>query len=101
MLTVDKIENKYLVTFYNINRLNVVNSKEIESNLMSLIMNEGVELTLNFSGINFIDSAGFDVLSNIQKESETKSVKLKLINLSEDLKELIKLVELDHVFQLN
>lgn len=101
MLTVDLVENKYLVSFYNVSKLNVLNSKEIESQLLQLVCKKDSNLILNFSGIKFIDSSGFEVLMNIYKESRINDSAVNFINLSDDLKELVKLVELDQVFQLN
>ncbi|MCD4834355.1 MAG: STAS domain-containing protein [Bacteroidales bacterium] len=101
MLTVDHIENTYLASFYNVSRLNVLNSKEIELQLLPLINQSESNLTLNLSGIKFIDSSGFETLLSLYKVAKLNNSNLKLINLSEDLVELIKLVELDRVFQLN
>jgi len=101
MLTVNKVENKYVVSFYNMNKLNILNSNEIESKLIPLISQDGSNLTLNFSGIKFIDSSGFDVLLKVYNASKSSSAELNFINLSEDLMELMQLVELDQVFQLN
>ena len=101
MLTVDKIENKYLVSFYDVSKFNILNSKEIESKLLPLVSQKDSNLILNFSGIRFIDSSGFEVLMNIFKTSKNNNSDLNLINLSEDLMELMELVEMDQVFQLN
>ena len=101
MLTVDQIENKYLVSFYNVSKLNILNSKEIESQILPLVCNKDSNLILNFSGINFIDSTGFEVLMNIYKTSRINNADVNFINLSDDLMELMELVELDQVFQLN
>jgi len=101
MLTVDKVENKYVVTFYNINKLNILNSKELELKLIPLVSQENTSLILNFAGIKFIDSSGFDVLLKTFKVSTSSNSSLRFINLSDELMELLKLVELDNVFQLN
>ncbi|MBI9055578.1 MAG: STAS domain-containing protein [Bacteroidales bacterium] len=101
MLEVNKVENKYVVSFYNMNKLNVLNSNEIETKLFNLINQEGSSLALNFSGIKFIDSSGFDMLLKIYRVAKENNSELRFINLSEDLMELMRLVELETVFQLN
>lgn len=101
MITVDHIENTYLVSFFNTTKLNVLNSKEIESQLLPLVSQQDSNLTLNLNGINFIDSSGFETLLSLYKTTRINNANLRLINVSEDLVELIKLVELDQVFQLN
>ncbi len=101
MITVDHIENTYLVSFFNMTRLNVLNSKDIEEKLIPMVKQEEALLTLNFSGIKFIDSSGFEVLLNLYKTARENNSKLHLINLSDELVELVELVKLDHVFQIN
>lgn len=101
MLTVDKVENKYVVSFYNINKLNILNAKELELKLIPLVSQSESSLIINFAGIKFIDSSGFDVLLNIFKASNLNNSSLRFINLSDELMELMELVELDKVFQLN
>lgn len=101
MLTVDQVENKYLVSFYNVSKLNILNSKEIESQLLPLVCKKDSNLVLNFSGIRFIDSTGFEVLMNIYKTSRVNDADVNFINMSDELMELVKLVELEKIFQLN
>jgi anti-anti-sigma factor len=101
MITVDHIENTYLVSFFNTTKLNVLNAKETESQLIPLVNQQDSILTLNLNGIKFIDSSGFEMLLSLYKAAKIKNAKLNLINVSEDLTELIKLVELDQVFELS
>ena len=101
MITVDQKENTYLASFSDISKLNVLNSKEIESRLLPLVSHAESNLTLNLSGIKFIDSSGFETLLSLYKTAKINNANLNLINLSDDLIDLVKLVELDSVFQLN
>jgi len=101
MITIDHIENTYLASFFNVTKLNVLNSKEIEKQLLPMVSQPDSNLTLNFSGIKFIDSAGFETLLSLYKIAKINNSNLNLINLSEELIELVKLVKLDHVFQMN
>ena len=101
MLTVDQIENKYHVSFCDVSKFNILNSKEIEAELSVLASRPESNLTLNFSGIKFIDSSGFEALLKVYNTSKINNSDFKLVNLSEELIELVKLVELDQVFQLN
>ncbi len=101
MLTVDQFDNKYMVSFSNVTKLNILNSSEIESELSSLVSKADSNLTLNFSGIRFIDSSGFETLLKVYKTSKLNNSNVNLINLSDELMELIQLVELDRVFEIN
>jgi len=101
MITVDHIENTYLVSFFNVTKLNVLNSKELESRLLPMVRQKNSILKLNLNGIKFIDSSGFEALLNLYKSAKINSANLRLMNVSDDLTELIRLVELDQVFELN
>jgi anti-anti-sigma factor len=79
----------------------VLNAKETESQLIPLVKQQGTTLTLNLNGIKFIDSSGFEMLLSLYKTAKINNATLRLINVTDELTELIKLVELDHVFELN
>ncbi|MFP4023788.1 MAG: STAS domain-containing protein [Thiohalospira sp.] len=100
MLTVDHLENKYIVSFYNVSRLNILNAPEIEQKVIPIINNPETNLIMNFSGINFIDSAGFETLLKIYRTSRINNSTFRFMNVSNEIKELISLVELDHVFEI-
>ena len=101
MVRIDQIENSYLASFNNMSKLNVLNSKDIELQLLPLVSQPDSKLTLNFSGIKFIDSSGFETLLSLYKVAKTNNSDLNLTNLSDELLELVNLVKLDTVFQLN
>lgn len=101
MITVDQIENSYLASFYNMSKLNILNSKDVELQLLPLISQSDSILTLNFSGVKFIDSSGFETLLSLNKTAKANKSNLSLINMSEELLELVNLVKLDSVLQLN
>lgn len=100
MLTVDHLENKYIVSFYNVSRLNILNAHEIEQKVLPIFNNPETHLIMNFSGINFIDSAGFETLLKIYRTSRINNSTFRFMNVSDEIKELIKLVELDHIFEI-
>ncbi|MEA2106147.1 MAG: STAS domain-containing protein [Bacteroidota bacterium] len=100
MLTVDHLRNKYIVSFYNVSRLNILNAAEIEQKVLPIVTNPGTQLLINFSGINFIDSAGFETLLKVYRVSRINNSTFKFMNVSDEIKELIKLVELEHIFEI-
>ena len=80
MITVDQIENTYLVSFFNISKLNILNYKEIELQLLPMVSQKGSSLTLNLNGIRFVDSSGFEALLSLYKTAKINDSNLKLIN---------------------
>lgn len=73
----------------------------MEAQLLPFVTRSESNLKLNFSGIKFIDSFGFETLLSLYKVAQNHHTNINLINLSEELIELVKLVELDRVFKLN
>jgi len=100
MLTVNHLENKYIVSFYNVSRLNILNANEIEQKVLPIIHNQGTHLIMNFSGIKFIDSTGFEMLLKIYRTSRINNSTFDFINISDEIKELFKLVELEKIFEI-
>ncbi len=100
MVNINQIDGEYHVSFNNIPKLNIINSKEIESQLIDLTRKEGNGLVLNLSEIKFIDSAGFESLLNVYRSAKMNNTSFKLMNVSDEAFELLKLVELDRVFEL-
>jgi len=100
MVSINQIDGEYHVSFNNIPKLNIINSKEIESQLIDLTRKEGNGLVLNLSEIKFIDSTGFESLLNVYRSAKMNNTSFKLMNVSDEAFELLKLVELDRVFEL-
>jgi anti-anti-sigma factor len=55
----------------------------------------GISVIFNLEGIRFIDTAGFEVLKNITEHARNYGSEFKLCNLSDDVKELMTLLELE------
>ncbi|MHA1754678.1 MAG: STAS domain-containing protein [Candidatus Odinarchaeia archaeon] len=85
-MSIEQLNNQNVVSF-DVNKINILNSEEIETKLTNLIKNSKSGLTLNLSNVNFIDSTGFRMLSKLKSMLD-----IKLINISNDLQELFTLV---------
>lgn len=87
-MSIEQLHNQNVVSF-DVNKINILNSKEIETKLIDL-MNKSksrCKLTLNLSNIKFIDSTGFGMLSKLKS-----MLNFKVINISNELQELFTLV---------
>ena len=98
MFEVNKINNTYIISLTNTNRFNTIIAKRIKGRLIRLIEQPGIGLILDFKGIHFIDSNGFDTLLVISKAAKTYGSKFYMYNISEEVRELINLVQLNNVF---
>lgn len=100
ILEYKKVDNGILVSFKYISKLSVINANQVEEELQHVIRHGETSLFLDFSTIEFIDTAGFQALLSIHIDSKLNHVKFVLVNVTEDILELFKLVKLDHVFEM-
>lgn len=85
-MSIEQLHNENVVSF-DVSKINILNSKEIETNLIDLMNKSKCKLTLNLSNIKFIDSTGFGMLFKLKR-----ILNLKVINISNELQELFTLV---------
>ena len=96
---VRKEENREGLTirFNNTKRLNILNREIIKRELDQSLRNNYKSTILDLGGIEFIDSSVFSVLLEHEKRAELRGRKFHLSNVSEDVKELIHLLNLHEV----
>jgi len=99
MLKVEKIGNVLVVTFNLENKLNVTVSQKIKLEITKLITPHS-KLVINLEGINYIDSTGFGMMLSILRTCKNNHSDLKLCNIAPEVMELIKLLQLQTVFDI-
>lgn len=100
MLKVDLINNVYVASFENINRFNALITEPVKEQLNNLFNKPNTKLILNLEGINFIDSSGFGVFLSIMKTASINFGHFKICNISKEVMELFKLLQLHNVFEI-
>ncbi len=95
MLIIAKEGNQATVELVHGNRLNTLLSVEVEQQLQGLVEEPGSLVVFNLEGIRFIDTAGFKMLQEITSHATRYASKFKLCNVSDDVRELIILLELE------
>jgi anti-anti-sigma factor len=88
MITSKIHNNKNILAFDNITRLNFLNIDEIADFLEKKITDSDHDLYLNLGGIEFIDSCAFEKLLAIHRAGISVKKMFKLFNVSADLREL-------------
>ena len=86
-INIEKLENSTIFKLEG--KLDTVTAPELEQ----VINNEGEELdnlVLDFSGINYISSAGLRVLLGAQKKMNAQG-SMELINVSEDVMDILEM----------
>lgn len=99
MLKVDKIGNVMVVSFNLDSKINVTVSQKIKVEVTKLITPHS-KLVMNLEGINYIDSTGFGMLLSILRTCKNNQSLLKICNISPEVMELVKLLQLQTVFDI-
>ena len=81
-------------------RFNSLISEEVKEQLLDIFGKPNIYLAFDLKGISFIDSSGFGVLLSALKAASNNYGQFKICNVSPDLAELFKLLQLHHVFEI-
>lgn len=100
ILSYNRKEQSVIVSFQNTNRLSVINSSKLEDELLQLIISGETSILLDFSAIKFIDSSSFQALLSVHIDAKLKGVEFTILNPNDEVVELIKLVDLDNIFEI-
>jgi anti-sigma B factor antagonist len=100
MLKTEKINNIIVVKFNNSDRFNALITEPVKEELKNLFNKPETKLALSLDGIKFIDSTGFGVFLSIMKTANNTHGKFKICDISPEVMELFKLLQLQNVFEL-
>ncbi len=100
MLKIENINSITVVSFNGINRFNAVITESVKEEMKALYSAPNTRLILDLSGIQFIDSSGFGVFLSIMKTANNNYGFFKISNISEEVMDLFKLLQLHNVFEI-
>jgi anti-sigma B factor antagonist len=100
MLKTEKINNIDVVTFEGVKKLNALITEEVKEELTQFFEKPNTKLILNLEGINYVDSSGFGVFLSIMKTANNNYGFFKLCNISPEVMELFKLLQLHNIFEI-
>ena len=95
MLKISNEGSECRVKLFQVDRLNTLFSDLVEEELSELVEESGRIVLFNLEGIRFIDSSGFDVLKTVTEHALKHGSAFKLCNVSDEVRELILLLELE------
>ena len=98
MLKISREGKHCRVELFQVNRLNTLFSGLVKKQLQELVEEPGSSVVFDLEGIRFIDTAGFEVLQDITEWAKQHGSQFKLCNVTDDVKELIILLELEGSF---
>ena len=100
MIYTDKIRDSLIISFNQMNKLNVLNCDIIKDELFKVLdRKEDHQITIDLANITFIDSSGFSLIIDINKHAAQQGKSIHFINLSEEVSELVQLMKLQSLFR--
>ncbi|MGC9343166.1 MAG: STAS domain-containing protein [Bacteroidales bacterium] len=100
MLKTEKHHGITIVKIEDTNRLNALIAEPVKEELKSLFGSPDTRLVLDLDGIDFIDSTGFGIFLSVMKTANNNKGQFKIANISDDVMELFKLLQLHNVFEI-
>ena len=84
----------------NIKKFNALITEEAKQQLKALFNTPNTKLVLSLKGIKYVDSSGFGVLLSLMKTASNNFGFLKICDVSDEVMELFKLLQLHNVFDI-
>ncbi|MFW5821267.1 MAG: STAS domain-containing protein [Bacteroidota bacterium] len=100
MLITNNQNGVLVVKFNDTNRLNALIAEPVKEELKSYFSTPNTKLVLSLEGIHFIDSTGFGVFLSVMKTANNNYGAFKISDISDDVMELFKLLQLHNVFEI-
>lgn len=100
MINIEKINDVLIISLLNESKLNSAISQQFKQEVTSIIDQQGMKIIINLGGVYYIDSSGFGSLLSILRASKNNDAQLKLCNISTEVSELVKLLQLHSVFDI-
>lgn len=100
MVVTKKVDDILVISFKNLNKLNILIAQAVKEDLAPYINIPNNKLILDLTGVEYIDSSGFGVLLSILRSSRKNNTTFKMCNIAGELMELIKLLKLQNIFDI-
>lgn len=99
MIHIDNINGTTVISFTGGNKLNVSVTQQVKSDIVEAIAGQP-RVVLNLDGISYIDSTGFGMLLSVLRHCKSNGAALRLCGLGTEVQELIKLLQLQNIFDI-
>lgn len=92
-------ENKHIVQLSG--EIDVYTAPRLKETLIPISKQKGIEIIIDLSGIDYIDSTGLGVFIGTLKEADNNGSKLKIIGAKERISRLFSITGLDEVMEID
>ena len=89
-----------ILTFDNVSKLNILIAQSLKEDVAQYLTKANTKLILDLEGIEYVDSSGFGALLSILRNAKNNDSQFKICNISPEVMELVKLLQLHNVFDI-
>ncbi len=89
-----------ILSFDNVSKLNILIAQSLKEEMAQYLTKANTKLVLNLKGVEYIDSSGFGALLSILRNAKNNDSQFKICNITPDVMELVKLLQLHNVFDI-
>ncbi len=100
MLGTRNIDDIIVVNLKDTNRFNFAIAESVKERLIEFYNKPNVNLVFDLKGITYIDSSGFGAFLSALKAASNNYGQFKICNVSREVIELFRLLQLHHVFEI-
>ena len=100
MLEISHMNGILVASLKDRDRLDEQIASPVSDELGELFGKPNIRLVFDLAGINFIDSSGFGVFLSAMKAAGNNNGQFKICNVSPEMVELFKLLQLHHVLEI-
>jgi len=100
MLKIEKVDNIVIAKFEDVKKFNALITEKVKEELVQLFEKPNTRLILNLDGVNYVDSSGFGVFLSVMKMANNNYGFFKICNISAEVMELFKLLQLHNIFDI-
>ncbi len=95
MFSVQYFNNLVLISAIKLRRISFLNVNKLHDLTKQLLNNACATIMIDLEGVKFIDSRSFLMFMRLNELAKTKNIRLKFLNLDEEVHELFLLVDQD------
>lgn len=100
MLKIEKVDNIVIAKFEDVKKFNALITEKVKEELIQLFEKPNTRLILNLDGVDYVDSSGFGVFLSVMKMANNNYGFFKICNISPEVMELFKLLQLHNIFDI-
>lgn len=89
-----------VLKFDNVSKLNILIAQSLKEDVAQYLTKANTKLILDLEGIEYVDSSGFGALLSILRNAKNNDSQFKICNISPEVMELVKLLQLHNVFDI-